>query len=341
MNSQKDHLSFHRRLIRQGLATSWKHKHLWLFGFFAAFSGFGGAFEQLIKVQDRTVAMTPTGGDLLGSGFLPGLAVWKSLTLLSSESWVALSVYGLIGLVLLAVAAWVVVMALGATVSGVRALHGGKDLEFPEALREAGREFWRLFGVVAMIKVASLAAVVVIGISLINFRFGSGFLNGIFFFLSFAAFSAIAVIVSLLGMYAIMAVIDSRVTVREAVHRAWVTLTGNWLVSLEAGALILLTQLGIVLLLVGAVAVLMVPFVLLMLLALYFDLVTLGMIIAALSAVTVVLIMCLMAAFLTVFQVSVWWQLWLEFGRPNRLLAGLERWVGPFLGKFKVGKFKV
>ena len=103
----------------------------------------------------------------------------------------------------------------------------------------------------------------------------------------------------------------------------------------KANALILLTQFLLIILTVGAVAIVMVPFIFLMLLALYFDLVGMGMVIAALAATVVVLAMCLLAAFLTVFQISVWWQLWLEFGKKNRLIAGLERWIRHFFKKLK------
>ena len=99
----------------------------------------------------------------------------------------------------------------------------------------------------------------------------------------------------------------------------------NWLVSLEAGALILLIQFCVILLVAGAVLVLSVPFMVLLLLTAYLSLPIIAMIVGSLAAVVVVLAMCLTAAFLTVFQVSVWWQLWRKFGE-NRLISGLERW---------------
>ena len=129
MPRKHDTISFHRSIIKKALAISWKHKHLWIFGFFAAFSGLGWAFEPLVRVYDRTIATVPGSGDLLGFKFLPGLTTLRALISFSPSPWVSLFVYGLVGLVIFAVFDWIVVMALGAVISGVRAINKGKDLD--------------------------------------------------------------------------------------------------------------------------------------------------------------------------------------------------------------------
>ena len=267
----------------------------------------------------------PGSGDMIGFKFLPGLATIRALISFSPSPWASLLIYSVVGLVLSAIFAWIVIMALGALVSSVRAIDKGKDLDFPEALKTASKEFWRLLGVVVLVKLASLAAALVIGINLINYNRGSGMTGGIFFFLSFAIFGAITVIVSLVGVYSITAVIDSKIKVREAIHRGWRTFMDHWLISLEAGALILLVQLCVIVLTAGAILVLSVPFMALLLITAYLNLPVLAVIVGSLAAISVVLAMCLVAAFLTTFQVSVWWQLWHKFGEKG-LMSGLERW---------------
>ncbi|MBN1585432.1 hypothetical protein JW899_03635 [Candidatus Uhrbacteria bacterium] len=337
MTNQNDTVSFHRRLIRQGLTVSWKHKHLWIFGFFAAFSGFGGVFEPVFQFNDRIIGTVPFHGEYLGIGFMPGLGVFRSLVGLSLSPWMSVAVFGLLFLIGLAVAAVAVVMALGATVSGTKAVSEGRDLGFSESLKGAAGKFWTLLGIVVAVKAISLVSVLVTGISLVNFREIGGPIGGMFFLLSFLTFLTLAVVVAIVGIYAVTAAVDGRtVSVREAIRDGWRTFAGNWLVSLEAGALVLATQFVLILLVIGAVAVAMVPFFVLMLLALYFDLVIMGTAIAILASVAVVMAMCLTASFLTVFQVSVWWQLWREFGHGRGLIAGLERHVGSLLKRLRI-----
>jgi len=324
MSKQSDAVSFHRRIIKRALGVAWHHKHLWIFGFFAAFSGFGGAYEALFRIYDRTAGELAVTGGYAGLGLMPGTATMLALIRTSSSPWLAASIYSVVALLLLAVFVWVMIMALGATISGVKAIAKGQDLNFAEALKKASQHFWKILALILGMKLLTWLSSLVISANLFQLTGAGGPFKGLLFLLSFALFAALSVVIAMVGIYAVTAVVDEDSPLRAAVRKAWKVFKDNWLVSLEAGLLVLLVQITVMILAIGALLVLSVPFIFLMLLALMFNLPSMGVAIAVVATIAVVLVLCLLAAYLTVFQVAVWWQLWQEFGGKG-LLAGLER----------------
>jgi hypothetical protein len=324
MPSKEDAIAFHRQIVKQALEVAWKHKHLWIFGFFATFAGFGNVYEALFTLQDRIAASA--GGQWLT--YLPGWATFKALITYSPAPWLSAIIYGVVSLLIAAVFAWVVVMALSGTIAGVKAVSKGKELSFSENLKQASVYFWRVLAVVLIMKAVTMLASLVVSTNLTQVLAAGGPVWGLNFFVSFALFTAVTVVVGLIGVYAITAVVDDSHSLTEALCRGWKTFKKHWLVSLEAALLVLAVHVVVMLLGILALLIISVPFIFLLMLAILANLPMLGLVLAIAAAVATIFVVALLAAFLSVYQVSVWWQLWQHFKGRKKLLPGLERWLG-------------
>ena len=67
----------YRRVFADAFRISWRHKHLWIFGFFAAIAGFGGIGDIIINIFDRISALSMGTGRL--SEMIPGTATIRAL----------------------------------------------------------------------------------------------------------------------------------------------------------------------------------------------------------------------------------------------------------------------
>src|ERR687891_2274049 len=72
--------SFYRRTLGDATRLAWQHKHLWIFGFFATFLGFGGAYDVLVNLYEKSAETLPSSPLLMSPlHLLPGYTAIRTL----------------------------------------------------------------------------------------------------------------------------------------------------------------------------------------------------------------------------------------------------------------------
>lgn len=147
-------------LLQKSLNISWKHKILWILGFFAASSGFFSVFEKedfgdipAGWFHNFDISTVHEIGDWLTEGPLIAIGV---------------SVIGLILLLVLGLFIMQLISVAG-LIEGVNLIEQGREYKLKELFKTGGRYFWRFLGLffisllVGIIMVMLLIGPVVIG----------------------------------------------------------------------------------------------------------------------------------------------------------------------------------
>lgn len=306
--------SLYRRAIVEALKITWRHKHFWLFGFFAAFAGYGSITEVMVRAHDDLAQLVPLLA-VTRSPFwlLPGAATFKALIALSPYPALTVILLALLVLACTVVFAWIVYTAVAALVAGTHQVARGGDLDFGGGLKLGAARFWPVFAANLLAKVGVALALVLTGGNLLAaLSDRAPVIGSVVYFLSFILFVALAMIVSVVAVYATNYAVEDKCDLETAVVRGWRLFVRHWLASIETAVALLAVSLIAVVLLIVLFAVLAVPFIALG--ALAYALGTPGFasgLILLFITGSIFLIIAFGSA-LTVFRVAAWSLLWNE-----------------------------
>jgi hypothetical protein len=312
----------YRRVLPEAWRAAWHHKHLWLFGFFATFAGFGSVSEVFFRAYGGTIKMAPEIG-WAGAPWqlLPGLATVKTIIAYSPFPAIAAALFIAAFLLILAVFVWFTVVSVGALLASAASLTKGGDPHFAEGIRLGAPKFWSLFAVLAASKIVIWAGAAVSAVLLYALMRGEPFLGALFLPV-FIATMAVSVVVAVLAVFACLGIVVDGKGISESVGSGWKTFRGNWLISLETAALLLLVSLGIGAAGLLAALVISVPFIILFFAA---SVLQAGGLVAVLTGTAVAAILLLVVgigSFMTTFQTLTWTFVW------KRMSAkGAKAWV--------------
>jgi len=303
-------MQLYRPMLKNALSITWRYKYLWFFGLFAALLGNGGAFNYGIKnfskVESQGVWLTNLSESLkswkFGFGKIDWYGIFTNFDLWGAVLFLLMIVIGLFLL-------WLSIASQGALVYGIKA---AKTQFFNEALRHGSKKFWPLLlvNIILAVAIAVLMAIFNLPFVILYLNTGGNVLwQTVIVILSFIVWVPVTIIFYLIAQYAVIYIVNYDKHIAQAIKDAWLLFAKNWIVSLEAGFLLLLINIITSILLVAVVIVLALPFVMLGLLA--SALASNGFLwfVIILGILTFIALLFLYGAAWNVFQVSVWIQL--------------------------------
>jgi len=338
MTIKFDISSLYRRIVATAWQTAWKHKHLWLFGFFATFAGFGGIYEVLFRTQDQLINIMPAV-DWMRSPFylIPGAAMFKALVAFSPNPLFTVMIFLAVIALVSAVFIWVITISIGALIGSADVISRGSDADFAAGVRIGTAGFWRVFGINALAKITIACGLLLTGTHLFSLIRDGSYTSGGFFMLSFILFLALAIVASIVAVYASMHAVLNNTCFNASLARGWKTFKESWLVSLEMAAVLLIVNLLMAVLAVLVLLVMSVPAIFLFMLASAANSTTLLLSLMTAFAVMLLIVLVIYGSFMTTFQVTSWTLLWKELAekRPRARLLRLSDWLAARCGKCK------
>jgi len=297
-------MTLYRQILSQAWQTTWRHKYLWFFGFFAAFIGGGGEYNVLFKgfsgssEQDvflRFEKMAETG--VFSARTLDNIG---KIIKTDPLSLLALLLVFLTVLLIVIFLIWLSTVSQAAVVNNSARRLANKKADFKDGLTAGAKKFWPVFGLNLVIRIFAFLALALLGIS--------SALNAPWpvFVALFIAAIVVVLILSFMIKYAVAFVVIKGNGFVESMKNAWRLFVDNWLVSLEMAVILFFINLLVGLAVVLAVLTLSIPFMFLIM-AVYQVSMSAGFwLMIILAAITLLGIIVLSGAALSVFQISSW-----------------------------------
>lgn len=330
----KTETPFYRRIISDAWRIAWNHKHLWVFGFFAAAVGFGGTFEILFSGSGRFSGFFPavaSGRPTLEN--VPGLVTFKTLVAFSSFPAIFLLICMAILAFLFSVFAWIIYVSVGALVVSARKIEKGGEPTFGDSLKAGADKFWRVLGANVLAELFIFCGYVLTSTTLLVFLRDRTLASGVFYLGTFILFTLLTVATTIAAIYATCLIMLKDKKMMEAVGGGWKLLLEQWLVSLEMAVALFVTSLVIGLTLILAGLIVSVPFVFMLVVAALLRFGAASVLVLVVGATLLLVMIVLAGSFITVFQASAWTLLFGEMTekRPLAKLRRLARKLSPYL----------
>lgn len=308
-----DDTSFYRRTLSDAFRLSWQHKHLWILGFFATFLGFGGVYDVMVNLYEKSAEALPSAAMLRSPLLLlPGYATLRTLIDFSPYPALSLLLFFILGSLTFALFAWFTVASLGGLIGSVRKIQQGGDPHFADGIKIGANKFWPLLAINLAAKLVSVCAFFFTGVNLYVVMTNRTPITAAFYVGSFIVFTAVAIAAALTAIYASIYAVIKNMPAGEAMKRGWSLFCTHWLVSLEMTLLLFVANLGVGLLAILAFLVLAVPIFFLFLVATLLQMSGLVTALFLLTAVAAIVVAVMFASFYTTVQISAWTLLWSE-----------------------------
>ncbi len=323
----------YRVVLKKAWEITKQNKFLWFFGIFAAFAGNGGVYEILVKGFDRVVSRGENLANEPGlfwqwlAAFGPKMEpTFEQAPLFGNLFWIV----SLVILVLLCIAIWLTVVSRGALISSIKKIVGKKKTDLREGWGDGNKIFWPLLGLNALAKALIFGLLVLITLPAMFFITGKtdnvGW-NLTLYLLAFVIFTALALFVSFMAIYASCFVAVKGLPMVESIRAGWRLFAQNWLVSIEMSLLLFVITLGVG----AAFAILsflyLIPIFLLLLAFAYLKLSFGFWLVIFLAALGWLVALCFTGGALSAYQFSAWTILFMEINK-KKIWSKLLRFVG-------------
>lgn len=328
-------MSLYRNILGRAWEISRRNKYLWFFGLFAALLGNGGEYEILVRGLSGETggAVLPAWQSIAGTGiFSPD--VFSNISNLMKTDPVSLLMLGFIGLVILALAAfliWLSVSCQAALVNNAAGYLSGKKGDWQSGITAGKNNFLPVFGLNILNKLIVLIAFVLVGLPIILTAARSGsILVNLLYIILFVVFMAVTLSVSFIIKYAIAYVVIKRNKIAESVKLGWQLFAKNWLVSIEMAFILFFINFLAGLATILAVFIMAIPF--LFSAVLFYKLAAAAgfWIVVTLAFILMLALVVLVGAVLAVFQISSWTALFVELishGGVSKIVRVVNEWV--------------
>lgn len=329
-SKSSDAVPLYRRVIRDAWHIAWHHKHLWIFGFFATFIGFGGTADIFMGGYDKVADVAPTAWPGSPLMLVPGVGTMKALMSFSPYPFLSLTIFLAVGAVMTALLAWIVTVSIGALIASIKKIERGGDADFLAAMKFGASNFWQLFGVNVVVRLVIFLAFLITSANLFTALRDRDPVSILMYVGTFIAYLGVSICAGLTGVYASVWTTVKGTGVTESLRRGWKNFSQHWLVSIENGLLLLLVGSVVGLAMLLALMIVSVPLIFLLLLAVALKAQALIGGVIALAAIILIFAIVLVGSFLTTLQVASWTVLWTELneGKPVAKLVRLARKMG-------------
>lgn len=305
-------MSLYRNLLRQAWSITWQYKYLWFFGLFAALLG-GGQYEVLIKGLNGDVGQNIFAG-FKDSG-VTGKEFFSNFLEVAKADTISLVILLLLGLVVLAISlflVWLSTVSQAALVNNVSQHIGNKKGAFKSGMLAGIKNFWPVFGLNVVLKVAVVFALGLVGFPIILLASKLGpIISGIIYIVVFAALMVAVLSFSFIIKYAIAFAVIKNKKFLDSIKNGWQLFRENWIISIEMAFILFIIGLAVSIAYLFAVLILFTPF---LLIGFFLSKITvLGYLIVGFLAFLVYLASLLViGAMLSTFQISAWTTLFLQ-----------------------------
>jgi len=325
----------YRSILKQSWIIAWKHKYLWIFGFFASIAAASGSFEyQLISTGlqsgslENSYYQINTWLSVLAtiSQFLIGLSQLFSFDIITIINVLSILI---VTFILIASFIWLSISSQGALVLSAQKLLTAKKqtpkLNLREKLAQGHKHFWPVLGFNVLVKVIIGLILVIISLPLILLTIKGASYLAFVYTLTFLVLVPIAVSCALILKYAIAFQVLEKNDFFSSLNKAWKLFIGSWLISLEMGILLFIISFLFGFIIILFLALLVFPY--------FIFAVSYGFtwLIILLGLITFTIVV-LAGSLITTFQISAWTNLFLEL-RGGKAESKLER-----LAKIKIKK---
>ncbi|HOX60469.1 MAG TPA: hypothetical protein PLV72_00490 [Candidatus Magasanikbacteria bacterium] len=250
----------YRKAMKDSLSLAWNNKHLWILGLFAAALGQMGLVDIL-----SGVGYAGEGRIMLLNWLSWPEALWNFFANLQIGfgQWVWLVLVILIFVFLFVAFVFASVTSQGGIIAASIRHAYGKYTDATAAWHYSQNHFWRLFSINLVKKVLILVLTTVIGICSYMVIFNPHGFDLAVFLVFFVLATLIGSVISFLAIYASAYVVAENHGFLRSIHEAWKLFLDHWLVSVEMGVLVLLSNIiFLIVLCVGIMAVIIPTFLL-------------------------------------------------------------------------------
>lgn len=327
----KKQTSVHRLILKKAWQIIRQNKFLWFFGFWAVLLGNGSIYEiltkgflRVVKVKERAL--------IIHNVWTQTILLWNDFSGQITQNPLILTLLSLILIACLALFILIIYFATvsrGALIASAAKISRRGKVNFQDGWTLGKNFFWKILGLNVLAKGLIFGFLLLIGIpaSLILENTGSLGQNLLLYFVTFVIFTALALIVSMLAIYASAFIVIKNSKFFEAVKASWTLFIKNWLISLEMALILFLISLGVGIILIFATALIAAPFGLLLIGLHYLNLQFAFSLISITAFLFWFFLIILVGAILVAFQFTAWTLLFLELTK-KRLLSKLLRFVG-------------
>lgn len=319
--------SIYRPILKQAFRDIWKYKLLWFFGLFASFFGSSGAISLGMSNANQA------GG--VGAFLYDARALLLKFGVRGTSWGEILKSFDLrFFVILIAVLAfvaffvWISVVSEGALALASREAPRRKEVPFHEALKRGLAKFWPILWLKALLVAVLFAAVAVIGLPLaIGFlKTQNVILENLLVLVFILIFIPLSIILSFVVRYAVLYMAADNKKFAEGLRLAWRLFRKNWIVSLEMGVVLFLVQAVALLALRLGLVVLALPFFMLAKLAGLLASETLFWYVLGLGAVLYVAVIYIYVAAMMAFMMRAWVMLFDRI-QGGQVLSRVFRWA--------------
>jgi membrane-anchored glycerophosphoryl diester phosphodiesterase (GDPDase) len=257
----------HEPTYREALRTAWNittaHPFLIIFGLFSIFVGQVGLLDLVMKVG----LVGTEGGRMPLWAMLPSLGVMETISLagFTVQAWVLLAwVFAIIigfGLFFTFVSVSSHGALIHATAQYVQ--HPRKEVLINDAWHAGVSHFWKLFGIIALKKVAIGLLGFGISVAMLNAVLYASAWDAVLFILLFIVALAAGMWVSFIAIYAAGYIVIEEYSIGDALRSAWELCKEHWLVSIEIGITVLVLNILAGVLALASLSLLFIPTILL------------------------------------------------------------------------------
>ena len=326
----KKQTSVYRRILKKSWQITWQNKFLWLFGFLAALIGNVSIYEILIKGFLKISEVGQTSQHDVWMGIMLS---WNEIQDYAASNPLIIFLFSFLLLgcfILMGFAIWLAITSRGALIGCVFKINKKEKINLKEGWVLGKKFFWQILGfnvlarcfIVALLFLITIPALLILGES-----GGPLWQNLLLYFVSFVIFTALALIISLMAIYASSFVVIKNYKFFDAVRESWKLFIKNWLTSLEMTLILFLISLGAGIAFIFFSILIAIPFVLFLVSFYYLNLQFAFLITFLLVLLAWLCLLILMGSALVAFQFSSWTLLFVELTK-RKTLSKLFRFIG-------------
>ncbi|MFH1173035.1 MAG: hypothetical protein V1692_00725 [bacterium] len=270
--------SLYRPILKQAWFHTWRHKFLWLFGFFAAWLGTSGEYELFIRSFDR---INEKGSLLINiNQFIATTGVFSANTVNNLKMLATTRPLDLVWLILLFLViilaglfiVWAVVTAQGSLISSIRKVAKNQPANFQDGLDAGLAKFWPILWLNLIYRLIVFILFLALGVIFAYFfanvfvssQANAGLGSFILFLVGFIIFLPLVFVVSFIIRYAACYAVIKNFRFKEAIRQGILLFAKNWLISLELSLILLFLHIAVAIAIILLVIVVGAPLILLL-----------------------------------------------------------------------------
>lgn len=318
----------YRQALTYGWHLAWEHKILLVLGLFASILGQFGLFDLLTSLETSGgdamayLAANPIGA-VIDAGTSAGGWSWGVLP----EGWVWLLWMFLLTVGIISLVLFVAVVSQGALIHS--AAQYARKQSFPdvgEAWHKGVSHFWRLLALNVFRKLMMVGISMAVVWGSFNAATEATMTDILVFFFLFLLAAIVGVVLSFLTMYSAGYVVVEEYSFGQAVIASWELFITHWLVSIEVGLIMLLTNVLLIFVLFFGLLFFFFPSMLMWLLAIATASAPLIMVGYIIGALLFMFFVMWIISLYTAFTSSVWTFLFMKMHRHG-IKSRLLHWL--------------